>query len=41
LIELLQADIDARLARIVAWVDLQRVVGLPLVPTLAAPEGTP
>jgi cobalt-zinc-cadmium efflux system outer membrane protein len=30
LIELLQADIDARLARAIAAVDLRRVVGLPL-----------
>jgi outer membrane protein, heavy metal efflux system len=30
LIELLQADIDVRLARAIAWVDLRRVVGLPL-----------
>lgn len=30
LIELLQADIDARLARALAWVDLRRVVGLSL-----------
>ena len=29
LIELLQADIDVRLARALAWVDLRRVVGLP------------
>jgi cobalt-zinc-cadmium efflux system outer membrane protein len=29
LIELLQTDIEARLARAVAWVDLRRVVGLP------------
>ena len=41
LIELLQADIDARLARIVAWIDLQRVVGLPLLPTSATREATP
>jgi len=32
LIELLQADIDVRLARTLAWVELQRVVGLPLSP---------
>jgi cobalt-zinc-cadmium efflux system outer membrane protein len=32
LIELLQADIETRLGRILAWIDLQRVVGLPLVP---------
>jgi cobalt-zinc-cadmium efflux system outer membrane protein len=30
LIELLQADIDVRLARSLAWVELRRVVGLPL-----------
>jgi outer membrane protein, heavy metal efflux system len=30
LIELLQADIDVRLALALAWVDLRRVVGLPL-----------
>jgi cobalt-zinc-cadmium efflux system outer membrane protein len=30
LIELLQADIDSRLGRVLAWIDLQRVVGLPL-----------
>ena len=32
LIELLQGDIEARLGRALAWVDLRRVVGLPLVP---------
>jgi cobalt-zinc-cadmium efflux system outer membrane protein len=31
LIELLQGDIEARLGRALAWVDLRRVVGLPLV----------
>ncbi|HET9012111.1 MAG TPA: TolC family protein [Gemmatimonadaceae bacterium] len=31
LIELLQADIEVRLARALAWVDLRRVVGLPLL----------
>ena len=31
LVELLQADIETRLARVLAWIDLQRVVGLPLV----------
>src|SRR5262249_7319448 len=31
LIELLQADIDARLAGLLAWVELRRVVGLPLL----------
>jgi cobalt-zinc-cadmium efflux system outer membrane protein len=31
LIELLQADIETRLGRVLAWIDLQRVVGLPLV----------
>jgi len=36
LIELLQGDIEARLGRALAWVDLRRVVGLPLV---AAPGG--
>jgi len=36
LIELLQADIGARLGRTLAWVDLRRVVGLPLV---AAAQG--
>jgi outer membrane protein, heavy metal efflux system len=30
LIELLQGDIEARLGRALAWVDLRRVVGLPL-----------
>jgi cobalt-zinc-cadmium efflux system outer membrane protein len=30
LIELLQADIDVRLAQTLAWVELRRVVGLPL-----------
>ena len=30
LIELLQADIEARLGRALAWVDLRRVVGIPL-----------
>jgi hypothetical protein len=30
LIELLQAEIEARLARALAWVELRRVVGLPL-----------
>jgi cobalt-zinc-cadmium efflux system outer membrane protein len=33
LIELLQVDVDARLAQALAWVDLRRVVGLPLVGT--------
>jgi cobalt-zinc-cadmium efflux system outer membrane protein len=37
LIELLQADIDVRLARALAWVELRRVVGLPLAPAGAAP----
>jgi outer membrane protein, heavy metal efflux system len=32
LIELLRSDIEARLGRALAWVDLRRVVGLPLVP---------
>jgi cobalt-zinc-cadmium efflux system outer membrane protein len=32
LIELLQTDVDVRLGRALAWVELQRVVGLPLVP---------
>jgi cobalt-zinc-cadmium efflux system outer membrane protein len=32
LIELLQADIDVRLGRTLAWIELQRVVGLPLTP---------
>jgi cobalt-zinc-cadmium efflux system outer membrane protein len=31
LIELLQGDIEARLGRALAWVDLRRVAGLPLV----------
>ena len=31
LIELLQADIESRLSRALAWVDLRRVAGLPLV----------
>jgi cobalt-zinc-cadmium efflux system outer membrane protein len=31
LIELLQADIEHRLARALAWVDLRRVAGIPLV----------
>jgi cobalt-zinc-cadmium efflux system outer membrane protein len=35
LIELLAADIESRLGRALAWVDLKRVVGLPLV----APQG--
>jgi len=30
LVELLDADIDARLGRALAWVELRRVVGLPL-----------
>ena len=30
LIELLQADIDARLGRAIAWVELRRVVGMPI-----------
>jgi len=33
LIDLLQADIDARLAQALAWVELRRVVGLRLGPT--------
>lgn len=33
LIELLQADIETRLARFIATVELRRVAGLPLVPT--------
>jgi cobalt-zinc-cadmium efflux system outer membrane protein len=41
LIELLQADIEARLARAVAWVDLRRVVGLPFTFTSAPPEAKP
>jgi cobalt-zinc-cadmium efflux system outer membrane protein len=36
LTELLQADIEARLGRALAWVELRRVVGLPL---LASPGG--
>jgi len=32
LIELLQGDIETRLGRVLAWIDLQRVVGLPLAP---------
>jgi outer membrane protein, heavy metal efflux system len=32
LVELLQSDIDARLAHALAWVELRRVVGLPLLP---------
>jgi cobalt-zinc-cadmium efflux system outer membrane protein len=32
LIELLQTDIDTRLARALAWVELRRVAGLPLLP---------
>ena len=32
LIELLQTDIEVRLGRALAWVELQRVVGLPLAP---------
>jgi cobalt-zinc-cadmium efflux system outer membrane protein len=33
LIELLQADIDVRLGQALAWVELRRVVGLPLAET--------
>jgi cobalt-zinc-cadmium efflux system outer membrane protein len=36
LIELLQGDIEARLGRALAWVDLHRVVGLPLVSAAGA-----
>jgi outer membrane protein, heavy metal efflux system len=38
LIELLQTDIEVRLGRALAWVELQRVVGLPLA---AGAGGTP
>jgi hypothetical protein len=40
LIELLQADIDVRLGRALAWIELQRVVGLPLTPAKGK-EGRP
>ncbi|HVV48652.1 MAG TPA: hypothetical protein VHO06_03250, partial [Polyangia bacterium] len=33
LIDLLQQDIDTRLAHALAWVELRRVVGLQLTPT--------
>ncbi len=38
LIELLQGDIDLRLARAIAWVDLRRVVGLPLAGAAGGPR---
>jgi cobalt-zinc-cadmium efflux system outer membrane protein len=38
LIELLQTDVEVRLGRALAWVELHRVVGLPLAPTAGGPR---